>query len=1064
MAEVVDSIVANLEVRYQQYVDGFEKATKALRSHKDALTELAAVDATFSRRDGGKQAGDAQVQTNAKVARSAKQRSAEEIAAADAVKKAAKAARDAERAAAKAASDAVKAAEREKQAALQATQREQEKAAKAAQAKAEAERVAAAAATAAAERETAARARLAAVVDRAAARSGVVPAAGGGRIGATVPRESTGQRSIPAAALDSGAAAEVTAETQINHLLADQAALQSRVGTATGKTKQQIQDTIAELQLESRLRKAGLADEEILLQIEQRRTFVASARAETERKQTTAGLKRFAEGAGIGRSFGSGATVTGVATAVGVGVGVEVIQSAVDYGKALDNLSKQLGITVEDLQAYERIARDTGVSTEQMTSAFGQFASNLGRAQEGGQEQAKVFKALGVDIKDFASAGDALPTVIDRISSIREPASRAAIETRLFGEEGRRLDALLSGGAARVSDLAASLQATGQALSQKEIQELDDTARKLADVKNQLQVDLSKVVAGNAASIIGLANSFEILAKALLNLNASKSRTADASLFDVERSRRDVPTLLLGRAAGKTDAQTEQEAFARQSTTAEGRAAIRATITQSRARLNGQNGLLSSVTGPETFYSADQRKKALAYYDRLEKQLAQAERTPAAAPRATAPVQAGSVNSRLLGSLGAPKPPKGKSAEQKEREAEQRERQFNDQLASAQADYLRAQEQMTGSVDRRAEIEQSLLESSYKTRLLDIESQRSRNVLAGADAKLEDARAAELKAAEKKAHDANAAAVEQDRRLEKERALTAATDSLLDVQNTLLSAQASLATTAKDRRAALLKVVDNEQARESNRLGGIISTSKPGDPAQVQALTDFQSVQTRYDAQRRSVVDQTLSPLEQYKKDLHSATDDTNAALQGVEVNALQSLEDSISRSIGKVLGLKGAFGDLFGSVLSDIAKIELKKGILALLGGSASGDGGGGNTAGGIGKLIGSVIGAFSHHAGGGNVVGGVPIEVGENGREVFVPSQSGKIVPNNARVATPGGGTVLHQTFNVDASGVNPEGFAGGIISAVRHETTQAIRASSAATLDAAPARVNRLSVLGG
>jgi len=44
-----------------------------------------------------------------------------------------------------------------------------------------------------------------------------------------------------------------------------------------------------------------------------------------------------------------------------------------------------------------------------------------------------------------------------------------------------------------------------------------------------------------------------------------------------------------------------------------------------------------------------------------------------------------------------------------------------------------------------------------------------------------------------------------------------------------------------------------------------------------------------------------------------------------------------------------------------------------------------------------------FSHHASGGSVRAGVPIIVGERGQELFVPSQSGTIVPNNQLAASP-------------------------------------------------------------
>jgi uncharacterized phage protein gp47/JayE len=54
----------------------------------------------------------------------------------------------------------------------------------------------------------------------------------------------------------------------------------------------------------------------------------------------------------------------------------------------------------------------------------------------------------------------------------------------------------------------------------------------------------------------------------------------------------------------------------------------------------------------------------------------------------------------------------------------------------------------------------------------------------------------------------------------------------------------------------------------------------------------------------------------------------------------------------------------------------------------------------------------AFSPKAIGGSVQAGQPYMVGERGAEMFVPNQSGTIIPNNK---LGGSGTVINQTINV-------------------------------------------------
>jgi hypothetical protein len=81
----------------------------------------------------------------------------------------------------------------------------------------------------------------------------------------------------------------------------------------------------------------------------------------------------------------------------------------------------------------------------------------------------------------------------------------------------------------------------------------------------------------------------------------------------------------------------------------------------------------------------------------------------------------------------------------------------------------------------------------------------------------------------------------------------------------------------------------------------------------------------------------------------------------------------------------------------------------LNALGSSSGGGGGGGNI---FSDVLGSVIGSF--FAEGGSVSAGQPVTVGERGRELFVPSTNGTIVPNHDM----GGGTNI--TFNIQANDV--------------------------------------------
>lgn len=930
-----------------------------------------------------------------------------------------------------------------------------------------------------ARREAAARTRIAAMVDRSLASGGVRPGSGS-RLGATVPREGSGQRGMPASVL--GAEATVAAEAEVNHLLADQAILQAKLGAARGHDRDIIKEQIGELRLIGQLQRAGLTDEEIALRLDKQRLLVEADRGRVQRSNLLGSASKFAEGAGLRRTGGGGAAIAGIAAAVGIGIGVEVIQGAINYGKALSNLSDQLGITVEDLQAYQKIARDAGVTQEQLSSAFGQFASNLGRAQQGEREQQKIFKALGVDIRDFASAGDALPTIIDRISSIKDPAQRAAIETRLFGESGRKLDSLLSGGAERVSELARALQETGRALSAKEIQELDNTARKLAEVKSQLQVDFARVVAGNADAIMSLAGSFASLVEQIGG--------AIQSLRDFGAQQ-----ILSGGPLGNLPFQASRDTVRRELLgTSHGRDVLRQQNNQDLDKALGVNasnrntpetrnlirGLLNDTNNGVSPRQAEVRRLIA---ERREIGAVERQGTPAITP----PVRSGAVNPNALRNLGTPAGPRGKSAEQLAKEADQRQRRFEDELARSTAELLSARRQLTGNAQARLEIDQLLLETEHKARLQEIDREAN-------EKQIDRAKVDALKFAE------DAAYAEKRKLLALEHGVQIENDAnnlraqALQTEIDLLSLQEGLATTAKERGQIARARLAKERALETDRLDAVINSADPkvseGDRAAARATKASQ--EARFAARGRQEDRQNQGPLKSYLDTLPRTVDQLDEALQSAAANGLQALNSGLDTAIQNMLHLHGAAGQF----IADLIRIAAQHELLKWLDGGSGSAGQANSFLSQIGSFLGMASGgpssgsgadisaALSSFKGGlpGFATGAAGIFGGRGGLDQNVLSLNGQpfarvnrgepfaIGPNvaasNTRAApTMRGGDVKHYHVSVRAeNSVTPAGFAAGLAREILQQADRMDDQRQGVTLRATPGAVGRAQEFGG
>ena len=133
----------------------------------------------------------------------------------------------------------------------------------------------------------------------------------------------------------------------------------------------------------------------------------------------------------------------------------------------------------------------------------------------------------------------------------------------------------------------------------------------------------------------------------------------------------------------------------------------------------------------------------------------------------------------------------------------------------------------------------------------------------------------------------------------------------------------------------------------------------------------------------------------------------------------LQDAFDSLSTSINNDIkeGIKGlikgtsTLGDLLNNVADRFLDVALNQALFGSILGSGGEKGGG-------------LLGAIGLFANGGRPPVGRPSSVGEKGPELFVPSSSGTIVPNNKL----GGGGSTSVVVNVDASGSDVQGDDAG------------------------------------
>jgi hypothetical protein len=106
-----------------------------------------------------------------------------------------------------------------------------------------------------------------------------------------------------------------------------------------------------------------------------------------------------------------------------------------------NKLSRSLGITFGELQRLQLAADLSGASSEQLASAFTRAQVTITRAAQGAPQATSALRSLGLSVSELAglSASEQFQRIAAAISTIQDPARRAAAAVEIFGRSGAQL-------------------------------------------------------------------------------------------------------------------------------------------------------------------------------------------------------------------------------------------------------------------------------------------------------------------------------------------------------------------------------------------------------------------------------------------------------------------------------------------------------------------------------------------------------------------------------------------------------------------------------------------------
>lgn len=182
------------------------------------------------------------------------------------------------------------------------------------------------------------------------------------------------------------------------------------------------------------------------------------------------------------------ASMGGLAKALTGGAFVLFAKSAIEAGDEVGDLAEKLGVSTDELQAFEFIMQRATGSSEGYDKAIFFLTKSIGEAATKGGEASAAFSALGISVKDqngnVGQALDILPALADEIRKAGSHAEKTALAQKFFGKASKDIIPLMDQGAEGIARLTKEFQEYGGGLSKDFI----DQAAEAADMQDRFRV------------------------------------------------------------------------------------------------------------------------------------------------------------------------------------------------------------------------------------------------------------------------------------------------------------------------------------------------------------------------------------------------------------------------------------------------------------------------------------------------------------------------------------------------------------------------------------------------
>jgi hypothetical protein len=202
-----------------------------------------------------------------------------------------------------------------------------------------------------------------------------------------------------------------------------------------------------------------------------------------------------------------------IVTAFSISAFKHFITDQIELGSKINDTAEKLGVTTEQLQKFQFAAGLSGVEAEGAGRALQFLNKNLGEAIGGSEEQAKIFKEMGVnlaEVKDGSKgAADLLPQIADKFAAAGSDAERTALSMKIFGKQGAALLPLLKQGSGELAKLAEEFDALGGGMDDGFIKLADQAGDEIDKLKFAMTGLKSRIAVAVLPAVVDFAKKFQ---------------------------------------------------------------------------------------------------------------------------------------------------------------------------------------------------------------------------------------------------------------------------------------------------------------------------------------------------------------------------------------------------------------------------------------------------------------------------------------------------------------------------------------------------------------------------